>query len=490
MLVARGHGIRNIQTADARPVNAADALSVLIAVAAGLASWLVYGRSDLSLDEGYTSAETRLPFSTLVRVMWSRELNGSLHTLLMWSLDRPAPLTMRLASLLFMVTAVVLMHRLVRRHFGPWPACAASAVLALNPAVQQDLAVARGYALSMLLIVVSLDLLDRAVQARVRMTFLLWGGVSGVMLYAHFLTGLVVAAQVLWLTVYERPQRRHWGVGVSVTAAFAIPIAVFLGGSGGHQGQLIAAQRPSFRVVVSGLLDLAGGYIRVNRLIEVGVVLLLVAVIVAGLVRRPRGAALLGFLAFALPTGALVLGAQIAPALFSERYLMISLPGLAFAVGAGVARCGEWSPWFRRVAITLLVWCNAVACAVVLTSTIRAPWAWSHPWSAAMQAVGAGSNVTTALPAEGYLARIYAVQYGAGLQSAPIRSARDFLEQSSYAARSCVSLGPVKGPLWVMSAASVEFRADVERLAACLHAVPERQGAFGSVRVALLVPVP
>jgi len=466
----------------------ADVLSAIALVVAIVGSWMAYGRSDLTLDEGYTSAETQLHLGALLKVLWSRELNGSLHTLLMWSFDRPGPAVLRLTSTVFMTAALILLHRFVRAHFGPCPAFVSLVLAAANPVIQQDMVFGRTYALSVLLVMISFLLLEVAVRDGGTVRFVRWGGLSGFMLYAHFLTGLVVAAQVLWLVMFYRARIREWVAGLLAGLVLLIPIGLFFLSGGGSHGQLLSVAPRSVSALVTSVLDVLAGYARVATATEAVVVLLVVGVATLGLATGTRRVAALGVFSFAVPVVTLAFGAQFASSLFSERYLVFAVPGFAIAVGAGIRGCLDRSARLTLVTTTLLTAMSVVFCLVVTVSLTNAPWTQRHPWSATMRAVGPGQRITTAVPAEGYLAHFYARQNGAVFVPGTPETAAAFLAQSSYDDRTCAGLAEPSGPLWVASTMSPDFDAEYRKLVRCISYRPGSVRTYGSVRVGELLP--
>lgn len=466
----------------------ADGLSAVTLVAAVFGSWIAYGRSDLTLDEGYTSAETQLRLGSLLQVFWSRELNGSLHTLLMWALDRPGPALLRLTSTVFMIAALVLLHRCSRRHFGPWPAFASLVVAATNPAIQQDMVIGRTYALSLLLLMTSFSLLDRAVRGPTTLAFVAWGCMSGVMLYAHFLTGLVVAGQVLWLLVFHRDRLRQWLAGLGAALVLFLPIGLFLISGGGSRGQLVVADRPSVGALARGLLAVVAGYARVATATQAFMVVVVLAIVALGVTGRTRRPAALGIFTFATPVMVLAVGAQVAPSLFSERYLVFTIPGLALAVGAGIRSCIDRSGRLTLVTTTTFTACSVVFSLLATVSLATTPWSVRHPWSAAMQAVGVGQNITTAVPAEGYVARLYAERRGAAFLPGIPGTAMAFLEESSYRDRTCASLAWPDRPVWVATTMSTDLDASSSKLLRCNDYRAAEGRTYGSVHTVELVP--
>lgn len=467
----------------------ADSLSVLVLAGAIVGSWLAYGRTDLTLDEGYTSAETRLPFTALLKVLWARELNGSLHTILMWSFNRPGQSLLRLSSTAFMVAALILLHHFARAHFGSWAAFVSLVVAAMNPVIQQDMVIGRTYALSILLVMLAFLLFDVAVRDGGTMRFVRWGSFSGLMLYAHFLTGLIVAGQVLWLVLCHRARLREWVAGLAASLVLSVPIGFFFLSGGASHGQLLPVPSRSIGGLLVGVLDVIAGYGRAAMVTQAVVVVLVVGVVAVGLASGARRVALLGLFTFAVPVLTLAVGAQVASSLFSERYLVFAVPGLAIAVGAGIRGCLDRSRRLSLVSMTLLTAFSVTFCLMATVSLAGAPWTQRHPWSAAIRAVGTGQEVITAVPVEGYLARLYAQDHGATFVQEFPETAAAFLAQSSYANRTCAGLTWPRGPVWVISTMSPDFDAAYRNLAQCGSYRPEAVRVYDSVRLLKLIPV-
>lgn len=135
---------------------------IIASICAVIMSWTLYGRADMSLDEGYTFAEAHLPLTDLLAVIWQREMNGSLHTLMSWMLVNSFHVSsvtgIRIVSTVFTIVAVWVTAQIITELHGPQYAPWA-ALLSASPLVLQQMADARTYALTLMLTAISLRLL-------------------------------------------------------------------------------------------------------------------------------------------------------------------------------------------------------------------------------------------------------------------------------------------------------------------------------------------
>lgn len=479
------------------------AAPLAVAVSAAIVAWISFGRTDMSLDEGYTVSESKLTFSTLLHVLWGRELNGSLHTVLIWGLTRlPGGdhLTIiRGFSVLCMVAAFVLFFAVLGRFAGFWAAMVGLVFFAANPLVLEEMVDGRTYGLTTLLVVVSIRVLLAATDQESPQLFVVWGVVSGVMLYGHFLTGPIVFAQVIWLFSMHRHMWRRWLPGAAVTSIMALPVVLFLASGGGSQHQLPPSPPKSLRDYVSGVLSLAAGGANGQRAVQFAAVVLVVICLVSALkAPQTRSMATLGVLITALPVFFAVVAAHSSPSIFQPRYLILALPGLAMVVAVGLHSLG----WLSRATTTeparsYAIWVGfpiiivaLVAGGIACERSGRQSSAARHSWSdAAAQVAGEAARddlVTTMVPFEGNVARLYVTADRLSFTPGVPQTAGAFLAQSTYADRSCPATPTVTGSLWVLSAMSPHFDSDLRKVAACGGLVIASEEQVGNVRVARL----
>lgn len=467
----------------------------LSAVVAAVLAWSTTGRSAVSIDEAYTMAEARLSWGDLWGVLWHRELNASLHTLVTWSMSRVPGLdsvtTLRALSTAFGVLAVfVTVAVLGRLWAGAWPLL--GLLLFANPLVLDEMVSGRTYTLTLMLAAVSLLLLVRARDDPSWTRVLIWGGLNGIMLYAHFFAAALVVAQVVWLALgSERRVWRRWAAGAAVTALLAAPIGVFLAGSGARQSQLPALPALSAHDYVSGVFALIiGASGRGQRVLQVALALL-AAVLVVSAVRATgrRREVWLGGAAFILPIGLGCLASLGTPSAFTPRYMMFGLPGLMLFVCGAVVALGR----VRRPVVAALVVTCVAATGLAVIGGSRNDTVARDPWGPVAQQIAAEGGpapaVTTVAPMEGFVARTSMERAGFSFGPAFPGSAAEFLRQSTYPDRACLPVGvrtERTSSVWVLSTMSPDFDAAVDRIAGCSAMRVVTTGAVGYVSYAEL----
>lgn len=469
-------------------------------VAAAIA-WVSFGRTNLSLDEGYTASEATLRLPALLHVLWGRELNASLHTGLVWAITQAngrydASLT-RSLSTIFVVVALALLYPLLREIAGTAIAAASLCFVAANPFILEQMVNGRTYALTTALVVISLRVLLTAARRQSLASSLAWGSTCGVMLYAHFLTGPIVAAEALWLLGTRPRVWRVWTAGIATTCGMAIPILVFLTSTGGQQRQLPPSPTKSIHDYVSGALALVAGGAKGDRPIQTLATLLVALCLGFGLMsRRSRSMTALGSLVVFFPFAFAAVAAHSKPSIFAPEYLIIALPGLAMVVAAGAhALCSHPAIALRRlvsVLIPLLIVLTAgVASAVTsyrsATASASTRYAWSTAAARIVHQAPPGSLVTTMDPFEGFVARIYV--HDRGLRFSPNfpRSGSRFLAESTYVDKVCLARRTAAKTIWILTAMSPHFGRDLALLAACSHLAIRSESSVGYVRIAELV---
>lgn len=470
-------------------------LALVVAAMAAVVAWICYGRADMSLDEAYTTSEAKLSFTSLLHVIWGRELNGSLHTLLIWVLARVPGgdhiTVVQGLSTLFAVAALVLLYPVLRDVSRPVPALVALAFVAANPLILEQMVNGRTYALTTLLVVVSLRILLSATARDSIHLFLTWGVLNGVMLYGHFLTAPMIAAEVVWLLIAHRRIWREWVGGAAITMFLALPIGVFLASGGSRQHQLAPSPAKSLHDYASGALALIAGGANGERIIEIlATILVLVCVWYAIRRQGPTSITALGILTVAFPFVFAAADARFSPSIFSPGYLIVTLPGLAIvlAVGLGAMR----DRLLAVVAVSLVV-VALLGSAIAGYRRVTETWTLRHGWTAVAALLAReskpGDIVTTMVPFDGYEARIYITGQGLSFVPSFPHSGQAFLDQSTYGDRNCPSSDTGSRSIWVISAMNPHFDTDLPRYAACGHLHITSRKQVGYVRIALLTPL-
>lgn len=92
------------------------------------------------------------------------------------------------------------------------------------------------------------------------------------------------------------------------------------------------------------------------------------------------------------------------------------------------------------------------------------------------------------MPFQGYVARVYLSDPSHSFTPGAPGTAAAFLAESSYTDRTCPSPGATRrGSLWVITAISPQFQADLARYAACGGLSVQFQTQTGYVQIAHLV---
>lgn len=219
-----------------------------VVVAAGFVGtlWGVAGRGGLFVDEAFSATVARLSFSELAQLLWQRELNGSLHYLLLWAtgLGDESELLARLPSALAVGAAGVVVYVILRRYLTAGQALVGELIFLASPAAAQASVTVRFYGL-VLLFAALLTWLVTSRLVTTRGGAVAYALLAGVSLYAHFFMALLIAVHLVWLWfAVPAARRRVVAVGAGV-ALFAVPIALFVAGSGTGQLSWITALTPA-----------------------------------------------------------------------------------------------------------------------------------------------------------------------------------------------------------------------------------------------------
>lgn len=438
----------------ARAAERSRQLQWLMAVLAGTVPLLLYGRRDLWADETVSAYLAALPATDLLQVLVQRELNGALHSVLLWTLPLGSAdeWLLRLPSAVAIGVACLLIMRLLSRLVSPVWALVGGAVFAALPGVVEAAVSARSYALAVLTVALLAWLAERLTPAR----SLAYGVVAGLGLYAHFFVALVVVGHLVYLLLTRDPvlRRRSDILRAAVPLTLlALPLALFLF-TPGNAGQVSWVPEPTPRLVLDYVARsvvgiTAGDFSAVVTLLAV----LLAAPALAALLAlgRSSGAgsgsrrrcALLG-LTTALSVVALAAAISLAKPLFVPRYLWLALPGVVLLMVAGAASLPRL---VHPVAVA--AWAAAVVSA--LSAFTPGTEAWGSAAAAVRERAAPGDAVDTywtfLRPALTY----YAPDQRA-VDWAPFGppSAEEFLTSATLDRRRTCLRPPPGGALWLL----------------------------------------
>lgn len=235
--------------------------------------------------------------------------------------------TIRALSAVAVVATVPLVYRLGAALVGSWAAAAGALLLATHPFVVRYGQEARGYAVALLCVVI-------AGLALVRGRWGAWIVASVLAAYAHLLTLLVVATQLLVVG------RRVRLAPIVVTGVLVLPMLWFVATH--DAGQLAWLGPPDAAQVTWVAWKLTGeaGWIGVG------------AYVAGMLLALPGGGGVRFLLAWAvLPFAGLVVVSFVKP-LFLDRYLLMIVPALVLLAATGMHRLPDR---VRGVAVAALV---------------------------------------------------------------------------------------------------------------------------------------
>jgi mannosyltransferase len=307
-------------------------------------------------DEGVSVGIAGLDWYNFVRILWRREANMSLYYLLLrpWLHFGHSESFVRSLSVIFGVATIPAIYFLGKRLFDSRVGLVASALLAANAYHVRYSQEARCYSLMVLLCVCSSLLFLQYLEAPSRATRLAHIGFSSAAVYAHFYSGLLVAAQCLAASRRDKSLGSGRITSWRWIAVLISPIVLFIATTGA--GPLRWIHRPGGQDFEELALRLSGNG---------GWILLLaygIAVTSALIGDRPLGNQLPAFpknwgvrflLLWMLFPVALVFLLSFARPLFLPRYFIVCLPPLLLLAAAGLSRIRPW--WLQVPALTVFL---------------------------------------------------------------------------------------------------------------------------------------
>jgi mannosyltransferase len=283
---------------------------------------------------------------------------------------------LRSPSLAFAVATVPIVYLVARELFEPVVARLAVLVFATNGMLIEWARTVRGYSLALLLITACFYAYLRAVRGRDRGWWVAWTVLAALSIYAHLISAVVVATQVLllwWLAEVPAVRRR----GVRATAALAallVPLAVLVLMTGDAQVWWIPGL--SFEVVPWFLTSFAGVHttlfaLPATVLSLVGLATLWQGLRAAGPSWR-RSGPLVVLVWLVVPVVAVTAVSVVRP-MMVPRYLIMLLPALAMTVAVGVARFRS-RPAAMLIAVVVLVAASVPLLVTRYDATGREDW--------------------------------------------------------------------------------------------------------------------
>lgn len=343
--VAAGRARRGARTA-AWAIPAAIALALAAHRSAATPVWR---------DEYATSAHAALDVAGLIDAVARVDAVFGPYYLLMHAL---APVLggdgpwLRLPSIVAFVVATALVAVLAMRWWGMLPALAAGIAFAVNPALLAQAANARPYTLSVMFLLAAVLGIEVALGGFGRRAAWVAAAVAGALATAMHLFAVIALATTAVLLIGRRRAIGAW----LLAAVPAVAVAVVIGSAGtGQRGQLTWLSRPDAREAIGILADAAG--VATGRAVVFDAVLLavLVAVLVLALfvTARSRESAadesgsrhgrwdaarpvLFSGALLVAPWLLLSIGSWLVAPMLTDRYVVWSVAGGAFVIGAGV----------------------------------------------------------------------------------------------------------------------------------------------------------
>ncbi len=315
------------------------------AAAAGLAAAAVVVRllarpgRPMWFDESVTVALARYPVRAILGQLVGAEVSGGPYTLLLHALLRVTdPLGLdalavgRGASLAIGTATVPLLFLAGRRLVGDRAALLAAGLLAVGRFHVYYSLEARGYALAVLLVVLSTGALLALLERPRAAPALAFGALAALATWAHLFAAFVLAAQGLAALRHPGIRRAARWLGAGLALGGAGSAVVLVIAARGDAGQVGWIAPLSWKQVATVFVNLVGG----ARLLLVPAA---AGAIVAAAAAREEGASGFGAtlaLAWALLPIALAVAVSVAKPLLVPRYLLVALPGFALLVAVGV----------------------------------------------------------------------------------------------------------------------------------------------------------
>lgn len=304
---------------------------------------VLLGHKSFWLDEAFTWSTVDRPFPDLVHVLVTHEGFQSLHTLLLWPVNRlsSTPEALRFPSVLAFAASIPAVWLAGRRLFDDRAGLGAGLLLAVNGLALQFAQEARSYALAMMLTALAAAFLAGEVGTPTLRGRQLWIAASALAVYAHGYAILAVGSQVLSLAVLPAgPRRRRLLSGAAVVGVLVVPAVLASILQSASADDMSWIDPPTVETVRSMVWLVAGRTVTAVPVYAFGIV----ATLLAGLsVLRGLGRSEETW-RFAMPFAWLVLpiavplAASFVSPVWHYRYAVPSLGALVLIGGYGLTR--------------------------------------------------------------------------------------------------------------------------------------------------------
>lgn len=326
-----------------RPTRRVVAVLCAEVLAALVVGSVLLGHKSFWLDEAFTWSTVDRPFPDLVRVLVTREGFQSLHSLLLWPVNRlsSTPAALRFPSVLAFAAAIPAVWLAGRRLFDDRAGLAAGLLLAVNGLALQFAQEARSYALAMMLTALAAACLAGEVSEPTRRGRRLWIAAAALSVYAHGYAILAVGSQILSLAVLPSgPKRRRLLSGAAVVGLLVLPAVLASILQSASADDMSWIDPPTFETVRSMVWLVAGRTVTAVPVYALGGAVTLLAAV---RVLRSRGRSEETW-RFAMPLMWLVLpitvplAASFVSPVWHYRYAVPSLGALVLIGGYGLTR--------------------------------------------------------------------------------------------------------------------------------------------------------
>jgi len=317
-------------------------LLLLLTIAGAALRLLHLGAKSLWLDEPLTVAIARLPWPQFKQNwLYGEAAFQGAYFLWMraWLRFGHTEAWIRLPSVLFAIASIPLLYALARRLIGEKAALAAAVLFALSPTDVYYSQEARGYTMTILLVLASTWFFVRAVEENHERDWLLWVVFSAIAFYSHFLSCLVLLAQAASLLAWREPRTwRRMIVHGLLILALSAPGLLFFVLRGTAQGPSLQEwPRATPKQMLHLALFLGGS----GEKVVVSAILWMAAV---GAIWRDRVRKLepeifwrgVLLIVWAILPVAILALVSIRTPLFVQRYMIFCLPATIMLAGRGM----------------------------------------------------------------------------------------------------------------------------------------------------------
>lgn len=328
-----------------RPIPAWAVLAVATAITL-VGSWI----PSYWNDEAATLRLARLPLSELIGFAQQKDAVHLVYALLMhgWiGLVGESELAVRAPSAIAVGVAAAGVLVLLRELGRPRAAMLAAVVFVLLPRSSFNGTEARSYALATALVVGAAVLVVRAARRPGSLRWVAFVAVAGAANAAFIYSVLVLPALVLLALAVAHDRRRvlvQALAGCALSVVVALPVALLAAGQSAQIGWLRSQPVNVYTVLVESFFGEAWW------LAALALGLLIVAAVRSR--RRPEASLVAILVWLVLPAVVLLLGSALVEPMFTPRYLSLSSPALAVALGQALA---SWRPAVSAVLAGLLV---------------------------------------------------------------------------------------------------------------------------------------